>query len=90
MLFPTWHRVYIFKLEEALRSAPGCENVTLPFWDETSQDSLDNGVPWALTRESVELDGQTIPNPLRSFGLNAGIVDSVTGDGSNYSKPRAM
>jgi tyrosinase len=88
VLFPTWHRVYVFKLEEALRSAPGCENVTLPFWDETSQDSLDNGVPWALTKKSVELAGKTIPNPLRSFRLDAGIVDSVTGDSSIYSKPQ--
>src|SRR3954451_7899270 len=48
VLFPTWHRVYMLVLEDALRSIPGCEEVTLPFWDETSEDSLNNGVPWAL------------------------------------------
>jgi len=67
VLFPTWHRVYLLKLEDALRSIPGCADVTLPFWDETSDDSLKSGIPSALTQETFELDGQTIPNPLRSF-----------------------
>src|SRR5829696_8035224 len=39
VLFPTWHRAYLFELEEALRSIPGCDEVTLPFWDETSPGS---------------------------------------------------
>lgn len=34
VLFPTWHRAYLLRLEDALRSVKGCENVTLPFWDE--------------------------------------------------------
>ena len=34
VLFPTWHRAYLYTLENALRSIPGCETVTLPFWDE--------------------------------------------------------
>ncbi|KAF8427705.1 putative tyrosinase [Tirmania nivea] len=34
VLFPTWHRAYLLRLEDALRSIDGCENVTLPFWDE--------------------------------------------------------
>ena len=45
VLFPTWHRVYLVKLEEALQSVPGCEKVMLPYWDETSADSLKNGFP---------------------------------------------
>lgn len=28
-----WHRVYLKMFEDALRSVPGCENVTLPYWD---------------------------------------------------------
>src|ERR1051326_2674103 len=28
-----WHRVYLKQLEDALRSVPGCEDVTLPYWD---------------------------------------------------------
>jgi tyrosinase len=87
VLFPTWHRLYLLKLEEALRSVPGCQDVTLPYWDETSADSLANGIPWALTRQTVQLDGQTIPNPLRSFVFNADIVDNVRQDNPVYSKP---
>jgi tyrosinase len=88
VLFPTWHRVYLLKLEEALRSMPGCQDVTLPFWDETSADSLTNGIPWALTRQTVELDGQTIPNPLRSFTFNADIVDPIRSHNVDFSKPK--
>ncbi len=28
-----WHRAYLYPFENALRSIPGCENVTLPYWD---------------------------------------------------------
>ena len=87
ILFPTWHRVYLLKLEEALQSIPGCKDVTLPYWDETSDDLLKNGIPWALTAETFELDGQKIPNPLRSFVFNKGIKDHIDGDNPNYSKP---
>jgi tyrosinase len=46
VLFPTWHRVYLVKVEEALQSISGCEDVMLPYWDETSSDSVTNGIPW--------------------------------------------
>ncbi|WAC90203.1 tyrosinase family protein [Mycobacterium sp. Aquia_213] len=88
VLFPTWHRVYLFMLEKALQSVPGCNDVMLPYWDETSNDSLNHGVPWALTREHVELDGQTIDNPLRSFRLTAAITDHIADDVADYSKPK--
>jgi tyrosinase len=88
VLFPTWHRVYLYKLEEALRTAPGCEDVTLPFWDEASEDSQKNGIPWALTRKDFVLDGDTIPNPLRSFVFTRSIVDNINNDNPNYSKPK--
>ena len=88
VLFPTWHRAYLVRLEEALRSIPGCADVTLPFWDETSDDSAASGIPWALTVETVELDGQTIPNPLRSFVFNKAIVDHLSPfPDADYSKP---
>lgn len=86
VLFPTWHRVYLYKLEKALQSIPGCQDVTLPFWDETSEDSLKKGIPWALTDENFELDGVKIPNPLRSFVFNRSITDNINGDNPNYSK----
>ena len=28
-----WHRAYLMVFEDALRSVPGCEDVTLPYWD---------------------------------------------------------
>ncbi|MFM5894625.1 MAG: tyrosinase family protein [Novosphingobium sp.] len=30
-----WHRVYLKMFEDALRSIPGCAEVTLPYWDMT-------------------------------------------------------
>jgi tyrosinase len=86
VLFPIWHRIYVYVLEEALRSIPGCDDVTLPFWDECSQESLANGIPWALTVETFELDGDTIPNPLRAYVFPTKIVDHIGGDDPNYSK----
>lgn len=92
VLFPTWHRVYLVKLEDALRSIPGCEDVVLPYWDETSAESLSNGIPWALTQKDVVLDGKTIPNPLRSFVFPRNIADSIStidaNNGADYSKPK--
>jgi tyrosinase len=89
VLFPTWHRVYALKLEEALRSIKGCEDVTLPFWDETSDQSTTKGIPSTLTQETFVLDGQTIANPLRSFALTHGITDHLSPiSDANYSKPK--
>ena len=31
--FLPWHRLHLKRFEDALRSVPGCENVTLPYWD---------------------------------------------------------
>jgi tyrosinase len=87
VLFPTWHRVYLLKVEEALQLTPGCEDVMLPYWDETSENSLSDGLPWALTQESIELDGAFIRNPLRSFSLTQQVHDDDTSDGADYSKP---
>lgn len=87
VLFPTWHRAYLHRIEEALRSIRGCENVSLAFWDECSEESAAGGLPWAFTAETFELDGETIPNPLKSFVLPLGFTDSVADDPVNYSKP---
>ena len=85
VLFPTWHRVYLYKLEEALQSiVPG---VTLPFWDETDEESMQNGIPRILTQEQFELDGVLIDNPLRSFKLPLALSDDLPGDNAAYVKP---
>jgi tyrosinase len=89
ILFPTWHRAYLVRLEDALRSIPGCGDVTMPFWDECSADSLSGGIPAALTQKDFVLDGQTIPNPLRSFVLTHGIVDHLSPfPDTDYGKPK--
>jgi tyrosinase len=88
VLFPTWHRVYLLKLEEALQSIKGCKDVMLPFWDETDEYSRTKGIPWPLTKEFFELDGVQIPNPLRSFVFPVNITDHISGDDPNYSKPK--
>ena len=88
VLFPSWHRVYLYRLEQALQSIPGCADVMLPFWDECGDDSVKNGIPWALTVETFTLDGQTIPNPLRSFVFNRNIKDNINNDDPDYSKPK--
>lgn len=33
--FLAWHRAYLMQFEDALRSVPGCEDVTVPYWDVT-------------------------------------------------------
>ena len=88
VLFPTWHRVYLLKIEESLRSIEGCADVSMPYWDESSDDSINNGVPWALTVENFMLDGVSIPNPLRSFVLPVGVSDTIASDDSLYTKPK--
>jgi len=87
VLFPTWHRAYLLRIEDALRSIEGCADVTLPFWDETSPDSLEKGIPWALTRKDYALDGVIIPNPLRSF-MFMGYLRSAYGLGDHCAQRR--
>lgn len=100
VLFPTWHRVYILKLEEALQSI--VPDVMMPYWDETSKESIKEGIPDILTREKFtfsnakengELAGKEIDNPLRSFVLPMMLSDdmnfSFAGDTNHkYAKPK--
>lgn len=85
VLFPTWHRAYVIKLEEALqRFEP---DVVMPYWDETSDESVQHGIPWPLTREKIVLDGEPIDNPLRSFVLPVEVIDNTVGQTNQYTKP---
>lgn len=34
--FLAWHRYQLLRFEDAMRSVPGCEDVTLPYWDMTT------------------------------------------------------
>ncbi|KAK6524518.1 hypothetical protein TWF281_011425 [Arthrobotrys megalospora] len=102
VLFPTWHRAYVLRIEDALRSIKGCEDVTMPFWDEfafyeTWKESLKTHeappeppvvIPTVLTSETFDLeDGEgPFPNPLYSYKFAQAIKD-LAGDDADYSKP---
>lgn len=67
-LFAVWHRPYILMLEKSLQEhVPG---VTLPYWDWTSEVSLQEGMPTAYTDPA--------PNPL--------LKASIQFSGSQYSE----
>ncbi|KAI0115573.1 putative tyrosinase [Nemania sp. FL0031] len=83
VLFPTWHRAYLLRLENALRSIPGCENVTLPFWDELLD--VEHPVPTILTSPTFDLDGDRI-NPLYSYTLQESLIENVDNSNSRYTK----
>jgi tyrosinase len=86
VLFPTWHRVYVLKLEQALQSI--VPDVMMPYWDETSAESLEAGIPAILTQQTFELDGKTIDNPLRSFVLPDALSDDAGADDELWKKPK--
>ncbi len=88
VLFPTWHRVYCLKVEEALQSIAGCADVMLPYWDEMAPESLQNGIPACLTDEFYTFaDGSNVNNPLRSFTFPVRVADHITSDNNVYTKP---
>ena len=61
--FLPWHRLYLNQLELALQSIS--PDVTLPYWDWTSDAAIANGIPPALTDAAFEdSTGQSRPNPL--------------------------
>ena len=99
VLFPTWHRAYTLRLENALRSISGCENVTLPFFDELAAisaapkdpisgdptDPIPDIIPWVLTEPKFPPDGID-DNPLYSYKLQRELVELVKGTDYRYSK----
>ncbi|KAH7018428.1 uncharacterized protein B0I36DRAFT_395204 [Microdochium trichocladiopsis] len=87
VLFPTWHRAYLFRLEQAMQSiVPG---VALPYWDETEPASLQEGIPGVfLTKQWKYADGTVIDNPLYSYKFQAKIIDRLSPiPDANYTKP---
>jgi len=60
-----WHRAYLISFEDALRSIPGCEHVTLPYWDITT--------PFPEVLKSAPFASYTLPEDIGS-GYNAGYV----------------
>lgn len=86
VLFPTWHRAYVLRIEQALQSI--VPDVMMPYWDETSEETLKHGLPWVLTNETFVLDGETIENPLLSYTFPVKVNDAVQGDENDYTKPK--
>lgn len=80
VLFPTWHRAYVRRLEEALQSqVPG---VAMMYWDETEQgdvvDQQGSVPPVLLQTRYTFADGTTIDNPLRSYTLQRRLADNLS------------
>jgi hypothetical protein len=81
--FPSWHRPYLHSFENALRTAPGSEDVALPYWDEISPRTLQEGYPKLFDEASFTLvDGTQIANPLQSYTYQSTLSppDRVKGD----------
>ena len=97
ILFPTWHRAYVYRLEEALRKIPGCENVTMPYWNEPKNADPTNPnaivIPEIFTQQTIPNPSGPgdIRNPLYSYTFQQGVTDNIsTIDPQNpydYSKP---
>ncbi len=62
-LFLPWHRAYLYWFEKYLQDAHHDPNVTVPYWDWTSNVSRYEGIPRAFSDETVN----NLPNPLYSF-----------------------
>ncbi|KAI6766005.1 hypothetical protein HG530_007075 [Fusarium avenaceum] len=91
VLFPTWHRAYLYRLENALRNAvPEATDLALPFWDEcASHGTHENPIPWFVTARLLPfpVDGK-IDNPLFSYTLQQSLADNhTTTDVRRYTKP---
>lgn len=62
-----WHRAYLISFENALRSVPGCENVTLPYWDITT--------PFPAVLKTPPFNSYTLPEDIGQ-DFKAGYVTS--------------
>ncbi len=77
--FLTWHRAYLLKLENALRTIR-CD-VTLPYWNWS--DGNTTGLPAEISDATyVNRAGDTVPNPLAAGPVPAGLGGGTTSRGS--------
>jgi len=74
VLFPLWHRFYVCEIEKALQSIE--PTAVMHYWDQTSEESLKNGIPDLLMDAEVFMDdsGKKQPNPLRSYTFQKAIT----------------
>lgn len=95
ILFPTWHRAYVLRLEKALQSV--VPQVMMPYWDQlaTSAAGEPRGIPliflqpkylWRTDRHGNP--GDHIPNPLHSYKFQRRVTDTRGSfPDADYSKP---
>ena len=83
-LFPTWHRFYCLRLEQALQTVLPDGDVALHYWDQTSEETLQFGIPEIAVNKTVMIDGVEVRNPLRSFTIPREIIGKKD---SFYNKP---
>jgi tyrosinase len=91
ILFPTWHRAYVYRLESALRNQLPEADISLPFWDEcithgSTGEKKDAPIPWPFTTPTFELDGSN-NNPLYSYKLAKKVYDTEEKD-NRYTKDK--
>ena len=67
-LFLPWHRAYILAIEDELQKID--PTVTLPFWDWTSSESIQSGIPDAYADRTYDNNGVMDPNPLFSAKID--------------------
>ena len=65
-----WHRAFLLSFENALRSVPGCENITLPYWDITT--------PFPDVLKSAPFDSYTLPQDIGG-GYSKGYITTRFG-----------
>lgn len=88
VLFPTWHRAYLLRLEQALqKQVPG---VALPYWDEIEDTTRPDVIPAIfLQRQYTFEDKTTIDNPLFSYKFQRSVFDRLAPiPDANYTKPK--
>jgi tyrosinase len=96
ILFPTWHRAYVLRLEKALQSqVPG---VMMAYWDELATPEDLNHVPrifldekyaWRTDKYRSPDDPGPIDNPLYSYRFQKVVGDSrASFPDADYTKPK--
>lgn len=82
VLFPTWHRAYLLKLEEALLSCGDTDfpSLALPFWNTTNELSQSRGLSPFFTDPCFHFNGEEVPNPFLNFTLPENLDDNSPND----------
>jgi|GEM_PF-484503 len=78
-VFLAWHRQYVLEIEKELQRFD--QSIALHYWDWTSSDSIQNGIPKAFLDNNYvsPIDNTTYPNPLKSYSFSCGGVTKQTG-----------